>query len=322
MQHLAVIDCGTNSFHLIVARIKYNFNFEIVAHEREVFRIGDNKESSKIISLEKFQKAISILERYKLIVQSFNAPIRAIATSAIREAENRDDFVYHVKNKTGIEIEIIDGKEEARLIFLGIQKAIPIIDKKILYIDIGGGSTEFIIGLNKKTLLLKSVELGAVRLAKMFFPDYKLTKERITKCIEYIHTGIYSIKNELQGIGFDNCIGSSGTIMSVAFMIKGLKGEPATEFYTLNNYTFSEEEFEKIEKTVLEKITTEERKSIAGIDEGRADIIPAGILILSSIIKLLSIDEVTVSSYAIREGIICDTLINSKYPNSHFRNIE
>ena len=248
------------------------------------------------------------MKKYKSVAQSFNAPVRAIGTSAIRDAWNREDFLKKVKSETGIEIEVVDGNEEARLIFLGIQKALSVTDKKVLCIDIGGGSTELIIGLNGKVLFVTSLNLGAVRLTKMFIPDGHLTNDRIGKCTRYINELLQPVIREINSIGYDKCAGSSGTIMSSAFIIRALKGQPPSDTYTLNNFTFLKEEFELIEKIILQKSSPEERKLIPGIDDGREDIIPAGILILSALIKMLLIEEITVSSYAIREGIILDSI--------------
>ena len=142
----------------------------------------------------------------------------------------------------------------------------------------------------------------------MFIPDGHLTNDRIGKCTRYINELLQPVIREINSIGYDKCAGSSGTIMSSAFIIRALKGQPPSDTYTLNNFTFLKEEFELIEKIILQKSSPEERKLIPGIDDGREDIIPAGILILSSLIKMLLIEEITVSSYAIREGIILDSI--------------
>ncbi|MCX6151689.1 MAG: hypothetical protein NTX22_14295 [Ignavibacteriales bacterium] len=305
---LAIIDCGSNSFHLVIAKVSDNGSFQIVKHEREVVRIGGGSGASKIISTEVIQRAITTLKKFSIIALSFDAQIRAVATSSIREAQNQIEFLQKVVKETGIEINVIDGIEEARLIFLGIQKAIPTLNQKILCIDIGGGSTEFIIGLNEKILFSSSVKLGAVRLSKMFFPDFIITEEGIKSCLNHIQEIISPVVKEIQEIGFEKCIGTSGTIMSLAFMIKAMKGETLIESYTVNNYTFSKDEFEKIEQSILDKTTAEQRGKIPGIDIERADIIPAGGVILSSLINQLSIDEITVSGFAIREGIILDAI--------------
>jgi exopolyphosphatase / guanosine-5'-triphosphate,3'-diphosphate pyrophosphatase len=309
MEFLAAIDCGSNSFHLIIAQIKDKNNFEIVRREREVIRIGENQEKPGYISSEKMQIAASTLQRFKSIAQLYNAHIKAVATSAIRNAINREEFRNWIMTETGISINIVDGNEEARLIFLGIKNSIPIKDQKVLCIDIGGGSTEVIIGQNNAIIFKASIEIGAVSISNQFFPGYLLSSERIIKCLEFIEDKFVPVCRRIKETGFEKCIGSSGTIICTAFMIKRLTGEFLVKDFDINNYSFSKNDFLKIKKTVLEKPTTDERKNIRGIDKGRADIIPAGILILSSLFDSLSIENITVSGSSIREGIIYDTLL-------------
>jgi ADP-heptose:LPS heptosyltransferase len=307
----AVADCGSNSFHLLVAVINENEEFKVLSHKRDVLRIGANKESGNIISPAGTEKAILTLKKYKLIAQTFNVSVRAVGTSAIRNAANKDEFLKKIKSETGIDIEVLDGNEEARLIFLGIQKAIQVKNQKVLCIDIGGGSTEFIVGLNGKILFASSIDLGAVRLKEMFFPDGHLSNSRIERCSNYINELLQAVVRDIPKIGFDICAGASGTIMSSAFMIRAMQGKPPSESYTINNFTFTKEEFYRVEQLVIGSTSPEEREKIPGIDKGREDIIPAGILILSSIIKILSINEITVSAYAIREGVIIDSIEKS-----------
>ncbi len=145
--NLAALDIGTNSFHLIVVSAFPNGKFEIIDREREVIRLSEgNTGDIKIIQPNSIERAVSAIDRFNEISKSHNADMRATATSAAREAGNRDEFRKIILNKTGVNIEIINGLEEARLIFRGIQNAVPIFDKKSLAVDIGGGSTEFILG--------------------------------------------------------------------------------------------------------------------------------------------------------------------------------
>ncbi|MCK5086967.1 MAG: hypothetical protein KAQ90_05570, partial [Melioribacteraceae bacterium] len=184
---IAAIDIGTNSFHLIVVRLSGSGNFEIIDREKEVIRLGEgNVGDIKEIKPEPAKRAINTLNRFKGIADSHDAKIRAVATSAVREAFNRDDFLNEVYEKTGIEIEVVSGLEEARLIYLGMLKAVPVFEKKSFCLDIGGGSTEFILGKKGKIIYANSLKLGAVRLSQQFFPDYKLTKDRIDICRRWI----------------------------------------------------------------------------------------------------------------------------------------
>jgi exopolyphosphatase / guanosine-5'-triphosphate,3'-diphosphate pyrophosphatase len=306
---LAAIDVGTNSFHLIVVDIKEDGSFEIIDREREVIRLGKGSGGTlNHLSCEAIERAIATLKRFRVIADSYSAEIRAVATSAVRESSNKKIFIEKVFAETGIEIEVIDGEEEARLIYLCAQQAIRFYNKKALIIDIGGGSTELCIGKEGKTIFSCSIKVGAVRLSDKYFPEYELTEARINECRNWIEKEISKYTKKIKDAGFDVCVGASGTIMCTALMIQAMKGEYTKPGIVLNNYEFSSEEFEKIKNVVLGKKTVEERKSIAGIDERRADIIPAGIIILDTVFNLLALKKMVVSGYSLREGIIIDSL--------------
>jgi exopolyphosphatase/guanosine-5'-triphosphate,3'-diphosphate pyrophosphatase len=307
--NLAAIDIGTNSFHLIVVRVKENGNFEIIDREKEVIRLGEGSSGDiKIIKPEAFERALDALKRFKGIADSHKAKIRAVATSAVRESHNKNDFMEQVYVKSGINIEIISGIEEARLIYLGVLRSVPVFDKKILAIDIGGGSTEFLIGKKGEPIFSVSMKIGAVRLTQKFFPDFHINKDRIKSCSEWIEGELFQTANTIKQKHFEVCVGSSGTIMSAGLIINALKNNPSSSNGILNNFVFTREELDEIKEEVLARKTVEKRRKIPGIDEKRAEIIPAGIIILSTIFKLFELDKITISGYALREGIIIDTL--------------
>ncbi|MGD8781850.1 MAG: Ppx/GppA phosphatase family protein [Ignavibacteria bacterium] len=319
---LAAIDIGTNSFHLIVAGINQRGNFEIIDREKEVIRLGEgSSDDIKFISEPAIERAINTLNSFRGIAESHEAEIRAVATSAVREAKNKNQFIEKVLKETGIEIEVVSGQEEARLIYLGILKAVPVFNKKVCCIDIGGGSTELIVGEKGSVLCGTSLKLGAVRLTQKFFPDFKLTESRIDKCREWINGEIFRVIKEIENEGFDLAIGTSGTIMSTGLMISANENGEFNENTILNNYQFSYSDFQSIEKMILKKTTFAERKKIKGLDSKRADIIPAGILILSEIMSNLKLKKIKISGYALREGILIDSMQKSNgktaLPNLH-----
>jgi exopolyphosphatase/guanosine-5'-triphosphate,3'-diphosphate pyrophosphatase len=306
---LAAIDIGTNSFHLIIVKMTGNGSFEIIDREKEVIRLGlGSSPDLQLITPDAINRAVETLQRFKLIAQSYDAPIRAVATSAVRESLNRDEFINTVYNETGIEIEVISGYEEARLIYLGILRAVPVFDKKVLCIDIGGGSTEFSISYRGNVLFAVSLKIGAVRLSQKFFPDYEITNGRTAKCISWVESEIYSVVKEIKKIGYEECIGTSGTIMSSALMIYARQNPDAGSSMILNNYKFSAQELQKTSANILRKQQLKDRLKIPGLDEKRADIIPAGLIILNTIFDKLGLKEITVSGYVLREGIVIDSI--------------
>jgi len=304
---LAAIDVGTNSFHLIIAEANPETGkFKILDREKENVRLGLSSTDLKYISIDAMQRGIETLKRFKGLADSAGAPVRAIATSAVREALNQDDFINKVKSETGIKIEIASGIEEARYIYLGILQALPVFDKKILLIDIGGGSMEFLIGHKREILYDNSLKLGAIRLTQRYFKGDKLELKTIKECRKYVSGYMYPGIRGIKNFNYECAAGSSGTIMNLANIIKLKRGEAAEA--RLNNFTFTKDELEEVVEEILEAKTIKERVKINGLDPARADIIPAGAIILEQIFKELKIKELTVSEFALREGVIYDTI--------------
>lgn len=307
-QNFAAIDIGTNSFHLIVVRVKNNGNFEIIDREKEVIRLGEGYSGDiKFIKPATIERAVNCLKRFKGIADSYSAPIRAVATSAVREALNKQEFQKTVFNETGIEVDVISGIEEARLIYLGILKAVPVYDKKTLCVDIGGGSTEFTVGKEGKILHSMSLKLGAVRLTQQFFPDGITSKKQIEEAEKWVEGALYPVYRKIKDFNYDVVVGSSGTIMSTALIALTQK-EKKIKNPILNNVSFSSAELKKIKKTICSFETLEEKRTIEGLDASRSDIITAGVIILQKIFEYFDVDEMIVSGYALREGLIIDLL--------------
>ena len=303
---IAAIDMGTNSFHLVIVEMKKDGSFIFIDREREVIRLGSQKgKDLSFISEEETERAVKILTDFVKLAKHYNAKVRAISTSAVREAKNQKEFVDTILNKTGVTVEVIDGRTEARLIFLGIKNALPIDNKKVLCVDIGGGSTEFIYAVNGKINFAESVKIGAVRLSKLFFPDYIITDESVKQCSDYVEKQILNNKNIITNVDIDFGVGSSGTVDTIYNLSQANRVHEKN--YPSNGYIFSKEEFEKHYSTIINLRTSAERALIPGMEAKRADIIPAGMIILKKIFELFKIQNMVISDYALREGIVLDT---------------
>lgn len=309
-KNFAAVDIGTNSFHLIIVKVD-DGGLTILDREKEVIRLGSQKGNElSHISSEEIEKGINILKKFKDLSDFYNARVHAVATSAVREAENKQEFLNEVHAKTGIEIEVIDGKREAEYIYKGVRKALPYENKKLLCFDIGGGSSEFILGYNDEILFGESIKIGAVRLSKKFFPGFILTEEAVDRCRKYIAHQLKANTNINFNESYDFAVGASGTILAVASMIKYRKTK--TKNKSLNEYIFTREELDKIISEIFEKKTPEERINLEGMEYKRADIIPAGLLILQKSFELFDIKEMIISEYALREGVVLSMLDKSK----------
>ncbi len=304
---IAAVDMGTNSFHLIIVEVRRNGSFKIIDREREVIRLGSHsKNGFSIISEGEIEKAIDILNEFGKIARFYNADMRAIATSAVREAKNKNEFIERVHESTGISVEAIKGKDEAELIYLGIQNVMDVKKKRILCVDIGGGSTEFLLGENGESEFAESIKVGAVRLSKMFFPDYNLEEVAIEMCRKYIRDKMNACANMHTEYKFDFAVGTSGTIIAAAAIIHFKRFNKFIK--SLNGFTFSAKELFDLTAEVLKCKSPVDRLFIEGMEIKRADIIPAGLLILCEAFETFNLREMTVSENALREGIIVETI--------------
>ena len=200
---LAAIDVGTNSFHLVVARVVGDTRFEVIAREKDVVRLGSGGGDMKQLTPAAIQRGVDALRRLKRIADISNAPVRAVATSAVREAENNDEFVRRAREEAGVEIEVVSGIEEARLIHLGVLQALPVFERRLLLCDIGGGSTELLIGQRGTVLASRSLKLGAVRLTTRFFPGERLHPGAVSSCGTFVRSTLAPFAKEVEAHGFE-----------------------------------------------------------------------------------------------------------------------
>jgi len=307
LKYLSAIDMGTNSFRLIIVRVHENRKFKVIDKEKELIRLaGHEGKGLSLITEDETKTAIKAIKKFKALSDFYNAEFKAVATSAVRESKNRNEFIKLVKDKTGVEIEVIDGHKEAALIYKGVSYAIPLEDKKAVCFDIGGGSTEFILGNKGKIQFAESVKIGAVRLTKKFFPDFVVNEYSVNKCSEFIEEQILSDNKIKFNCKSDIAIGSSGTILSTTNLIYYLKHGKLKK--NLNKTTFTKDELNEVKDLILSKHTLNERLRIKGLEKKRADIIPAGTLILSKIFDLFKLESMTVSENALRSGIIIEMI--------------
>ena len=302
---LAALDIGTNSFHLVVARVLDN-GYEIVTREKETVRLGHGGGDMKELSTDAIDRGISSLRRMQRVAASHGATVRAVATSAVREANNADVFLTRARKEAKIDIEVISGVEEARLIHLGVLQAVPAFDQRLMLVDIGGGSTEVLVGEHGETLAARSFKLGAVRLTDRFFPGGTTTTASVNECRSFIRSILATFEREVEDFGFDIAIASSGTAETIARMIHALRDEGPR--HTFNRFEFEYEELRSIANMLARKKSSDERRSTPGLDPGRADIIVAGTLVLEGVADIFKIKRFVFSEAALREGVLLDTI--------------
>lgn len=320
---IAAIDIGTNSFHLVIARINDKKRFTVLTKAKEVVRLGSSSNDMKYITDDSMKRGVETLKRFNLICKSYNAEIIAVATSATREALNRDIFLTKVFEETGIEINIVSGYEEARLIYLGVLQSLNIYSKKILLIDIGGGSTEFLIGEKGEVISAISTKIGAVRLTHKFSLDEKIEKSNLKDARQFVKGALNPVIRSIENEKYDMVVGSSGTIINIGSIISS-DNMPTDDYeINLNGFVVKKKQFYNALETIYKAETKNERIAVPGLDPKRADIITAGALILEQIFTDLNIDKITLSGYALREGIIMNYIQQNsrEFSTEHLKNV-
>lgn len=297
---IGIVDIGTNSMRLLIADYENNNIFNRQKYV-EVTRMGKNVDKNKMISKEAIQKNSKILKRFvDMAKESHCEKINAIGTSALRDSKNSDEFVKEAFALSGVKVDIISGELEANLGFLGVKS---ILDKKdyTLTIDIGGGSTEFILGDKEGNLIFsKSEDIGCVRLTEKFLKEKIATLSEIKYLNEYIDMITKKTIEILKTYKIGKFIGIGGTATSISSMLQKLSVYSSEKVHNSKIYY---DELLEMYNEIKEK-TLEEKQIIVGLQPQRADVIFAGICILKNIMEKLNANHITVSEYDNLEGLI------------------
>ncbi|KAL0422079.1 UNVERIFIED_CONTAM: Exopolyphosphatase [Sesamum latifolium] len=314
--HFAAVDVGTNSFKLTIVRTDPSSGRFLTLHRlKEPLVLGleiTTTSSAPTISAVTLDRAISAIRRFQHLLFSYGLPpshLRLVATSAVREASNRSEFIRVVNEALGLHVEILSGAEEARLIYLGVLQFFPVFTSTVLTIDIGGGSTEFTLGFKGNVLFSKSLRLGHVTLTQEFGDIVKM-REHIRNELE--NSGLIEKIKEFK---IDVVIGSSGTIKAIEKAVcKGYVLEMQENVGVLEEFVKREWRFTRHELRCLVERLYDEEEEIEGkmrrmgFFKRRAVFILAGTVLLDEIFDRLGIEEIEVSGYALGEGVITEML--------------
>lgn len=299
----AAVDIGTNSVHMVIARISDHNRMEILTKEKATIRLGSGLDAKRVLSAEAIERGLAAVDRCARLAAERQAHVAAVATSALRDAVNRQEFLDEAKARSGVDISVISGREEARLIYLGVVQSLQVYDRPLVLIDIGGGSTEVLFGLEDNVHAARSFKLGAIRTTREFFAD-GIDEKSVAKCRGAIRTMVAPFRKKVGGFDVDVAVGSSGTIETIAAMALANSGEYPN---TLNAAEVSRRAVSAVVASLLAEPDAEHRASLPGIDPSRADIVVAGALILETLMAMFGIDRITVSEGALREGLLVDT---------------
>lgn len=297
---IGTIDIGTNSMRLLIA--DYN-NGKIENRKKYVntTRIGQGVDKEGYISEEALQRNINALEEFANIckVEECQA-IYCMGTSALRDSKNGNVFVNRAKQKTNINVEIISGNEESNLGFMGVLEGLD-TDEQILVIDIGGGSTEFIVGDIEGIKFAKSENVGALRMTEKFLAKDPIDTNEFSNMSKFIYSEIKDTIDYIKSKQIKKIVGIGGTITSLSAMNQEL------EVYSMEKIHNSEVSIKNIKDILqnLKQMTLNDKKTLKGLQPKRADIITAGVEILNIIMENLEIEKIIVSEYDNLEGLMC-----------------
>ncbi len=304
---IAIIDLGTNTFNLMVAEIAANHSCKIIFNTKIAVKLGEGGINTNIIAPAPFQRGVDAMQQHLKTANKYNiSKIFAFATSAVRSAKNGNAFVTEIKKQTGIEVTIISGEKEAELIYGGVRQALDIGNEKALVMDIGGGSTEFIICNNEQIFWKHSFDLGVSRMYEFFKHSEPITQEEIQKIENYLRGKLQPLFNATEQHPLDTLIGSSGSFDTFAEMI-------FCRFYVNENlenkksYEFKPEDYYKIHNLIISS-NLDERYKMEGLIEMRVDMIVLASLFTNFILHELKLTKMRLSTYALKEGVLSEII--------------
>jgi len=299
------IDVGTNSIHLIVVELDSAFDTSrIVYKAREMVRLGsDDALERGRLARKAMDRGVEAIARFAAAARERGAErIRAVATSAVRETENGEEFRDMVESRTGLRLEILDGEEEARLIHLGVANGYPLYDRVACIIDIGGGSTEFVVADGDRPYLVDSVKLGSLRLYDAYLRGEPDPLRAARKLDQHVTEMLGPLVERIRRYRLDLMLGTSGTIMGLAALDAAERG---LTLKGVHGYTLVRTRLEVLQRRMLLMSETERRR-MPGMNPRRADIIVAGNAVLIGALALLGREELVVCERALRDGVVVD----------------
>lgn len=302
-QVVAFIDLGTNSVRLMLARVNPDHSYEVLSQQKETVRLGEGAFLDNRLQPGAMGRAIQVCKQLAEMARANGArEILAVATAAVREAENQADLIDYLREEAELEVRVISGREEARLIYLGVVSGLNIGDKKAVFIDIGGGSTEVMTGDQQGYDMLDTLKLGSIRLTNMFLPDETgtVSASRYQQMQTYVRNAAVRTVQNVKQSPIELAIGSSGTILNLAQIAFQTKKSKEREELPLNRL--------KQVVRMLCGLTLEERRRVPGINPERADIIIGGAAILDTLMTEMGLNAIRVSERGLREGLLVEYL--------------
>ncbi len=307
----AAVDLGSNSFHMKIVRVVQD-EVQDVDRLRERVRLAAGLRADKTLSEESLAKAFDTLARFGERLRHIPAKqVRAVGTNTLRQVKNPKTVLKKAAEALGHQIEIISGQEEARLIYLGVSHSLPFEDERRLVVDIGGGSTECIIGEGFEPHRAASLFMGCVSYTRSYFPEGELSEENMKAAQTAAGVELETIEDRFKSLGWERAYGSSGTILAVDAVIRENGWGPG----------ITRKGLKKLERAMVEagKLS---KLSLPGLSEERAPVFPGGVSILRSVFDALGVEVMETSTGALREGVLYDLIGRIRHEDSRERAIQ
>jgi exopolyphosphatase/guanosine-5'-triphosphate,3'-diphosphate pyrophosphatase len=297
---VAAVDIGTNSVRLLVAEVADDGTVETLERRMHITRLGQGVDATRQLAPEAVERTVTVLRGYRAVIEELGADrVRATATSAARDATNRDAFFAAGREALGAELELHPRDEEAALSFRGATRDIS-EPKPYLVIDIGGGSTEFVVGASEPTGLV-SVDIGCVRITEQFLHSDPPAPEELSQAVSVVRDHLADVKRELPGISdVATVIGLAGTVTTVAAIELGL---PAYDPARIHHFRLGREAVEDVFRTLATE-TAAQRRHNPGLEAERVDVIVGGTVVLATVMRVFEIKELVVSEADILDGLV------------------
>ena len=311
MRRVAAIDIGTNSTHLLVAAVDTTLRtFNIIQAEKSTTRLGERDPDSGELTAAAMQRGHETLRRFRDLAISHDVEqIVTAATSAVREAPNGRDFLQQIKEGLGIDVDLVSGSEEARLIYLGVLSGMSFGDRPHLLLDIGGGSTELILADGRDARALTSTRVGAVRLQRDFVKDDPIPPQRRSFLQSFIQgslePAVDKVHRRIKPGEIPALVATSGTAIAIGALAASEDVRPPLR---MHGYRLSRQRLDRVVDRLV-AMTPEQRRELSSLNDRRAEIIVPGALILQTTMQMLGVDELLLSERALREGLIVDWML-------------
>jgi exopolyphosphatase/guanosine-5'-triphosphate,3'-diphosphate pyrophosphatase len=313
---VAAIDIGSNSVHMIVARIRPDLSFEVIDREKDMIRLGAGGLDGRELSGPAVATAMQTLARFRRLAESHGVDeIIAAATSAVREAENGGDVIALIRRETGIAVRVISGTEEARLIHLAAAYAVDIGAHPAIVLDIGGGSVEITLGTSARLQISRSFKIGVIRLTERFVKTDPISGRDERRLVRHIRRETGGFLKQIARRRFDRVIGTSGTILALGAAAASGSRAIASG---IRNLRIQTKALHRLRKQVT-SLTLDGRLKLPGLDPGRADLAVAGSVLLDTLLSGLGASEITLCDFALREGLVLDYIQRNA---AHIRKVD